>query len=214
MSLFAILGMPCLTLFLLFADRKPAPEGRIATRGETPARAIPALEFIRGFFYAVPCLVVMLLVRRYVPLSYRGFPLYLLFLFTDHLIPVLFLGVLYFLAYTQKAYGSLLPFGGGFYTLVGIVEIFTHYGQFEPYNLFLLPVLRMAGLLFFTIFFLRFQEWYEPFRVLFLILLVAVPFLGGAITYLYMRAFLFWAAMLSALFFLGSLFYTYIERRA
>ena len=209
MSLFAILGIPCLTLVLLFADRKPVPEGRIAIRRETPA-----LEFIKGFFYAVPCLVVMLLVRRYVPLSYRSFPLYLLFLFTDHLIPVLFLGVLCFLAYSQKTYGSLLPFGGGFYTLVGIVEVFTRYGRFEPYHLFLLPVVRMAGLLFFTIFFLRIVEWYGLIRVLFLILLAAVPFLSGAITYLYMSSYLFWAALLSALYFLGSLFYTYIERQA
>lgn len=209
MSLFAILAIPCLTLFLLFAGRKAVPEGRIPTR-----REMPALEFIKGFFYAVPCLVVVLLVRRYGSLSYRSFPLYLLFLFTDHLLPVVFLGVLYFLAYSQKAYGSLLPFGGGFYTLVGIVEIFTNYGQFEPYYLFLLPVIRMAGLLFFTIFFLRFEEWYGLIRVLFLILLVAVPFLSGAITYLYMRAYLLWAVLLTVLFFLGSLGYTFIERKA
>jgi len=209
MSLFAILGVPCLTIFLLFADRKAVPAGRIATR-----RELPALEFIKGFFYAVPCLVVMLLLRRYVPLSYRSFPLYLLFLFTDHLIPVVFLAVLYFLFYSEKAYGSLISFGGGFYTLVGIVEIFTYYGQFEPYHLFLLPVIRMAGLLFFTIFFLRFEEWYGLVRVLFLILLVALPFLSGAISYLYMKAYLLWAVLLTVLFFLGSLWYTYIERKA
>jgi hypothetical protein len=156
----------------------------------------------------------MLLVRRYVPLSYRSFPLYLLFLSTDHLIPVVYLGTLYFLAYSQKGYGSLLPFGGGFYTLVGIVEIFTRYGHYESYHLFLLPVVRMAGFLFFTIFFLRIQEWYGLIRVLFLILLIAVPFLGGAITYLYMRAYLLWASSLAALFFLGSLVYTYVERKA
>jgi hypothetical protein len=208
MSLFAILGMPCLTLFLVYTDRNTVPVGRIFSRPKAPA-----LEFIKGFFYAVPCLVVTLLVRRYVPLSYRSFPLYLLFLFTDHLIPVVFLGVLYFLAYTRKGYGSLLPFGGGFYTLVGIVEIFIRYGQFEPYHLFLLPVVRMAGLLFLTIFFLRLEEWYGLVRVLFLILLVAVPFLSGAITFLYMQAYLLWAVLLTVLYFLGSLVYTHIERK-
>jgi hypothetical protein len=209
MSLFAILGMPCLTVFLLFAGRKTSAGDRVHA-----LREVPALEFIKGFFYAVPCLVVILLLRRYVSVSYRAFPLYLLYLFTDHLIPVVFLGVLYFLAYGQKGYRSLLPFGGGFYTLVGIVEIFTHYGQFEPYHLFLLPVVRMAGVLFLTIFFLRFQEWYGLVRVLFLILLISVPFLSGAITYLYMQSYLLWAAALTVLFFLGSLLYTYIERKA
>lgn len=209
MSLFAILGMPCLTVFLVLADRKTTPTGRISARREAPA-----LEFIKGFFYAVPCLVVMSLVRRYVPLSYRSFSLYLLFLLTDHLIPVVFLGVLYFLAYSQKGYASLLPFGGGFYTLVGIVEIFTHYGRFESYHLLLLPALRMAELLFLTIFFLRFQEWYGVIRVLFLILLVAVPFLSGAITYLYMQSYLLCALLLTVLFLIGSLLYTFIEREA
>jgi len=208
MSLFAILGMPCLTLFLVFADRRTAPAGRIVSRPEAPA-----VEFIKGFFYAVPCLVATLLLRRYVPLSYRSFPLYLLLLLTDHLVPVVFLALLYFIAYARKGHGTLLPFGGGFYTLVGIVEIFTHYGQFEPYHLFLLPLIRMAGLLFLTIFFLRFEEWYGLVRVLFLVLLNAVPFLSGAITYLYMRAHILWAVALTVLYFLGSLVYTYIERR-
>lgn len=209
MSLFAILGIPCLVLLLVFNDQKSTPEGRILSRPDTPV-----LEFIKGFFYAVPCLVVMFLVRRYVPLSYRGFPLYLLFLFTDHLIPVVFLAVLYLIAFSRKTYGSLLPFGGGFYTLVGIVESFTNYGQFELYHLFLLPLVRMAGLLFLTIFFLRFVEWYGLVRVLYLVLLVAVPFLSGAITYLYMHAHLLWTVVLTALFFLGSLAYTYVELRA
>jgi hypothetical protein len=209
MSLFAILGVPCLTVFLLLAERKTAPVGRIPARREAPV-----VEFIKGFFYAVPCLVVMFLVRRYVHLSYRSFSLYLMFLFTDHLIPVLFLGVLYFLAYTQRGYGSLLPFGGGFYTLVGIVEVFTHYGQFEIYHLFLLPVMHMAQLLFLTIFFLRFQEWYGVIRVLFLILLVAVPLLSGAVTYLYMQSYLLWAVLLTVLFLIGSISYTFIERKA
>ena len=209
MSLFAILGVPCLTVFLVLAERKAAPAGRIPSRREAPVA-----EFIKGFSYAVPCLVVMLLVRRYVHLSYRSFSLYLLFLFTDHLIPVVFLGVLYFWAYAQKGYGSLLLFGGGFYTLVGIVEIFTHYGQFEAYHLFLLPVLHMAELLFVTIFFLRFQEWYGVIRVLFLVLLVAVPFLSGAITYLYLQSYLLWAVLLTVLFLIGSMSYTFIERKA
>ena len=209
MSLFAILGMPCLTVFLLFADRKTGAAEIAATR-----REVPVLEFIKGFFYAVPCLVVVLIVGRYVHLSYRSFPLYLLFLSTDHLIPAVFLGVLYFLAFSLKGYGTLLAFGGGFYTLVGIVEIFTQYGQFEPYHLFLLPVVRMAGLIFLTIFFLRFQQWYGLVRVLFLILLVAVPFLGATITYLYMHAYILWAVVLAVLFFLGSLAYTYLERKA
>jgi len=209
MSLFAILGMPCLTVFLLFADRKTGAAEIAATR-----REVPVLEFIKGFFYAVPCLVVVLIVGRYVHLSYRSFPLYLLFLSTDHLIPAVFLGVLYFLAFSQKEYGTLIAFGGGFYTLVGIVEIFTQYGQFEPYHLFLLPVVRMAGLIFLTIFFLRFQQWYGLVRVLFLILLVAVPFLGATITYLYMHAYILWAVVLAVLFFFGSLAYTYLERKA
>jgi len=209
MSLFAILGMPCLTVFLLFADRSALTGGKPSLRREAPV-----LEFIKGFFYAVPCLVVVLLIHRYVPLSYRNFPLYLMFLLTDHLIPVVFLGLLYFLVYTQKGYTSLLAFGGGFYTLVGIVGIFTNYGQFEPYYLFLLPVLRMAGVLFLTIFFLRFQEWYGLVRVLFLVLLVAVPFLGAAITFLYMQSNILWAAVLTVAFFLGSLAYMFFEARA
>jgi hypothetical protein len=209
MSLFAILGMPCFVLFILSAV------GRRRTLKATtisPQRGLPALQFIKGFFYALPCLVVILILRRFVPLSYRHFPLYLYYLFTDHLIPVVFLAVLYFLAYPQKTFRDLLLFGGGFYTLIGIVEVFSQYGQYEPYLLFLLPAVRMAVLLFLTIFFLRYQEWYGVVRVLLLILLVFVPFLSAAITYLYMRAYLFWADFLTVLLFLGSLVYTFLER--
>ncbi|UCF96518.1 MAG: hypothetical protein JSV89_15240 [Spirochaetaceae bacterium] len=202
MSLFAILGIPCLTIVFLFTDG-----GREILR----KREAPALEFIKGFLFAVPCLVAVLLVHRYAPLSYRSLPLYLLFLVTDHLIPVVFLGILYLLVYSQKTYGGLLCFGGGFYTLLSIVEIFVHYGQYEPYHLFLLPGMRMAGLLFLTIFFLRYQEWYGLVRALYLVLLILIPFLSAAITYLYMRSYLIWAVFATALFFLGSMFYTHVE---
>lgn len=208
MSLFAILGMPCFTIFLLIANRKPG-----AVQGIFRRRQLPALEFIKGFFYAIPCVIVILLLRRYVPLSYRSFPLYFLPLLTDHLIPVVFLGVLYFLAYSEKSFTELIPFGGGFFTLLAVIEIFTHYGQYEPYHLFLLPAIRMAGLLFLTVFFLRCQEWHGLVRVLFLILLVSVPFLSAAITFLYMRAYVLWAALVTGILFVGSLVYTYFERK-
>ena len=185
MSLFAILSMPFFTLLILSADRMPAAAGK-----RNSLRESPALEFAKGFFYAVPCLIVTLVLRRYVFLSYRGFRLFSLFLATDHLVPVVFLGVLYFLAYSRKNYRELLAFGGGFYTLLAIVEIFSHFGQYEPYHLFVLPAVRMAGLLFLTVFFIRFQEWYGLVRALFLVLFVAVPFFGGAITFLYLRAYL------------------------
>ncbi|MBA7585572.1 hypothetical protein ES708_27556 [subsurface metagenome] len=96
--------------------------------------------------------------------------------------------------------------------MIGIVEVFSQYGQYDPYLLFLLPAVRMAGLLFLTIFFLRYQEWYGVVRVLFLILLVFVPFLSAAISYLYMRAYLLWAGVLTVLLFLGSLVYSFLER--
>jgi low temperature requirement protein LtrA len=72
----------------------------------------------------------------------------------------------------------------------------------------------MTGLLFLTIFFLRFQEWDGLVRVLLLVLLVAVPFFSAAITYLYMQAYLLWAVLLTVLYFLGSLVYTYTEGKA
>jgi hypothetical protein len=209
MSLFAILGIPCFTLFILSAaDRRTS----LKVTAISAQRRLPALQFIKGFFYAIPCLVVILILRRFVPLSYRHLPLYVYYLFTDHLIPIVFLVVLYFLAYSQKTFRELLLFGGGFYTLIGIVEIFSQYGQYEPYLLFLLPAVRMAVLLFVTIFFLRYQQWYGVVRVLFLILLLFVPFLSAAITYLYMRAYLLWAGCLTVLLFLGSLVYTFLER--
>lgn len=209
MSLFAVLGIPCFTLFVLsVAGRRET----LKATAISAQRGLQALQFIKGFFYALPCLVVILILRRFLPLSYRHFPLYLYYLFTDHLIPVVFLAVLYFLAYSQKTFRELLLFGGGFYTLIGIVEVFSQYGQYDPYLLFLLPAVRMAGLLFLTIFFLRYQEWYGVVRVLFLILLVFVPFLSAAISYLNMRAYLLWAGALAVLLFLGSLVYSFLER--
>jgi len=122
------------------------------------------------------------------------------------------LAVLYFLAFSQKTFRELLMFGGGFYTLIGIVEVFSQYGQYEPYLLFLLPALRMAVLLFVTVFFIRYQEWYGVVRALFLVLLVLVPFLSAAVTYFYMRAYPVWAGCLTVLLFFGSLAYTFLER--
>jgi hypothetical protein len=209
MSLFAILGIPCFTVLLLVADRKPGIAQQIFR-----AREVPALEFVKGFFYAIPSLVVILLLRRYVPLLYRSFPLYLLPLLSDHLIPVVFLIGLYFLVFSSKTFSELLPFGGGFYTLLTIVEIFSHYGEYEPYHLFLLPAIRMAGLLFLTLFFLRCQELYGLLRGLFILLLVLIPFLSAAITFLYMRSYLLWAVVITGMLFVGSLIYTYFERRS
>jgi hypothetical protein len=208
MSLFAVLGLPCLTAFVLAADQKTIPG-----RAVTISAGSGAVQFLKGFFYAVPCLVVMFVLRHHMPLSYRSFPLYLFFLLTDHLIPVVFLGVLYFFAYTRSGYVELLLFGGGLYSLVGLIDVLARFGQYESYHLFLLPVVRMSALLFITIFFLRYHEWYGVVRVLFLILLISLPFLGAAVSYLYMRALVFWAVLSAAMLFLASLLYTFAERK-
>ena len=209
MTLFAVLGIPCFTVFIAAVVVPQAASQRRA--GYLP-RGTLALLFLKGFLFAVPSLIIILLLRRFVPFSYRFFPLYLYYLLVEQLVPLAALAAAYFLAYSQRSFRELLLFGGGFFTLLGLAEVLYHYGQHDPYFLFILPAVRMAILLFLPIFYLRFQEWYGVVRALFLALLVMLPVLGAAISYLYMRFYYVWAVLIAAFLFFGSLVYLALER--
>jgi len=164
--------------------------------------------------YCVPCFVAVLLLRRYISLSYRFFPLFFYYFCIDHLLPLVLLVTAYFTFYSESNFVELLLFSGGFFSVLGIVEVLFGYGHYEPYLLFILPTVRMGILLFLPIFFLRFREWYGVVRALFLTLLIFVPFLTAAISYLHLRFYVLWAGLLAGLFFLGSLLYLFLEREA
>ncbi|MBA7647030.1 hypothetical protein ES703_54799 [subsurface metagenome] len=209
MLLFAILGIPLFTLWVLsIYSRQQNYE-----RSLSPApKLYPGKSFLQGLLYCLPVLILILLLRRIVPLSYRPFKLYLYYLIQDHLLPFLLVLALYLSVFREKKFIELLFFASGFYSLLTFSEIFLNYGRYELYNIVLLPVIRMGILLNFTLLFIRYKDWYGYRKILYLFLIMLIPLAGGLATYFYMRFQTLYAFLGSAVFFAGGIVFLLMDR--
>jgi hypothetical protein len=143
MILFLLFGVPIFCLFaaLLNWDRDLVPAG------------IAMLSaFLWGILCFFPGYIVVLILNRIAGSPLYGFPLYLSLLFREALAPFL-LGVggfmltqkkLVFPATREGIFLSSLCFLSGFFTLFGVTDFLTLYGNWDALDLFLLPMLRVA----------------------------------------------------------------------
>jgi hypothetical protein len=208
MTLFALVGIPCFTLLIgALADAwGPGHRSTSTLRART-------VQFLKGAAFAVPVVVVVLLLRRYVAISYRPVLLYLHSASIDHLLPTAVLAVACFLWFRGEGFHELLFFCGGFFSLTSLATTIASYGQYDPHVLFLLPALRMGTVIFLPLLLLRFNEAYGVVRVLYGAALTALPLGAGAVSYLYARFYSLPAILLSAAFLSGGVLFCHLESR-
>ncbi len=210
MMLFMVFSIPLFTLLVLSIYRWQWMDGGTLF---SALRGALSNSFIKGVFCCVLALIVILLLRRFVPLSFRPFKLFFILTLRDHLLPLFILLGVCFLTLQEKSFFEIIFFASGFYSLLSLTEVFLNYGKYDPYNLFLLPAMRMSMVLYFTLLFIRFREWYGFYKILFLIIIILIPLTAGAITYFYMRFHIKSAVMAASIFYAGSIVFLLLEGR-
>ncbi len=199
MILFTLAAAPLFTLLI-------AALYQLQHRGEASVFKLPA-AFFKGLLLCLPALLIMLLVNRIIPLSYRPFRHYLFYTLQDHLLPYLLL-LIFCVGFARKDSTLQLVFiSGGFYTLLSLSEVIFHGGWWDIYGLFLIPVIRMSSLLYLVLLFVRYREWYGAYQILFAVLILLVPLFGGLLAFLNMRYYPEAAYIGTGLFFCGALIF-------
>lgn len=131
--------------------------------------------FLKGALVFLPAYLVILLMRGIFGFSYEGFLLYFSLLLHDHLVPVL-AGLGGFLLLQRKldisrddetVFLTVFSYLSGFFGMLNLTDAFFASGSWDPHALFLLPSLRLATILFVSLFARKFFRWEGTDGVLF-----------------------------------------------
>jgi hypothetical protein len=217
MSLFALLGVPSFAVLAFCVDRWMKPPARRArpelSSTTRPAIRQPLLYVLWGFLYALPCFFLARLLARIFPESYRPFLLFLKVLAQDHLFQLGFLTLAGFSFLNAVGFQELAFFGAGYLSLIAFAgSLAAASGMQDAYPLFLLPVTRMAVLLLWPMLVARQRESFGREQVVLLALLALLPLLGALVGWLFIRQWMIWACVLTAVLLCGSLAWFFYER--
>lgn len=172
--------------------------------------AMTAVSALKGALGYLIVLIPLLLMRRFIARPYDGAGLYLYASVHDHAVPALLLFGLY-LRFTRDVGGltaderflSLVSFYAGAFALSGFLDLFLRADYHGPYELFMLPALRIAVMLIVPTLYYQFSNETFWVRYLHLGLIVSLPWLLGLVPMLSGMYLGFLAVLLTALLFLG-----------
>ncbi len=206
MHVFLIASVPLAYVYLLVLREQT---------GRTSAMtAVPALK---GALAYLILLVPLLLMRRFVARPYDGAGLYLYASVYDYVLPVLLLFALY-LRFTRDVGGltaderflSLVSFYAGAFALAGVLDLFLRADYHGPYELFMLPALRIGVMLILPSLYYQFSTETFWVRYLYLGLIAALPWVTGFVPLLSAMYLGLFAALLTGLLFFGGLAVAYL----
>ncbi len=167
----------------------------------------PALKGALGYLIV---LIPLLLMRRFIARPYDGAGLYLYVSVYDHVVPALLLFALYLRAMrdvggltADERFLSLVSFYAGAFALAGLLDLFLRADYHGPYELFMLPALRIAVMLILPTLYYRFSHETFWVRYLHLGVIVSFPWVLGLVPMLSAMYLGFIAALLTVLLFLG-----------
>jgi len=214
MSLFALLGVPAYAFLVFGLDRwlnpgarrvDPSPQAGAREAAARAAPRLPLMHLLWGFLYALPCFFLGRLLAGIFPPTYRPFPLFLRIFVQDQLFQVGFLALASFTFLHARSFQTLAFFGAGYLSLIGFAASLGTAGLPDVYALFLLPATRMATLVLWPMLFSRQRERFGLERIVLLVLLALLPFLGALVGWLFARNWTVLAEVLSAALLAASL---------
>ncbi len=139
---------------------------------KTPRKLFLVFQFLRGVLVFFPAWLILLLLRRIAGFAYSGFPLFLSLLARDHLPAVLlavggFVLVMRAVEYpsTQNpstdegVFVTTASYLCGFFAMMSIADFIAGYGRWDAHGLFLLPLSRVALVLFLAAIARRYEPW-------------------------------------------------------
>lgn len=158
MVLFQLAGLPLLAAFVVLL---PWPPDRV------PRRPWLAMVVLRGALYAVPAWLALAIVRGLVGEPLTGFPLFFSLALGDQLLPVALAVAAFLLAQRRLSFhpaeeGTFLVslcFFAGFFAALDITDFLRAWGEWDPYELFLLPLMRVATVTLASLAAPRFYRW-------------------------------------------------------
>ena len=180
MYLFLILAVPISYLYILML------------RGQTgDAASTTGIPFLKGALAFLIVLAVMLIARRIVDRPFSGYGIYVYASVFDFAIPILGSTVLFFLltrdvmGYSgQDRSAMLLAFLAGSLSLESVLDLFLRGDYFGVYELMLLPSLRVSGMVYASLLYRAFDTETFWTRYIYLLLLLLLPGLLGAVQFL------------------------------
>ncbi len=194
MQLFLVASLP-----LFFGLVITLPWGRA---GIPPGLALVS-TFLKGVLCFFPGYLLVLLLRRIFGFAYDGFVLYLSLLLRDHFAPILvgvgaFLVVQRTLAFSGTDEGIFLTtfsFLCGFLAMVNLTDLVREWNVWTSYDLFVLPVLRLAAVLLVSLIAPGFFRWEGRDAALFAAAVTGLSLVLAAASYLLRRDLSLWGVL-------------------
>lgn len=158
MTLFLLTAMPMVFAFLILLPWNVQ---------KAPQRLFLVFQFLRGILLFFPAWLILLVLRRITGFAYSGFPLFLSLLARDHLPLVLlalggFMLVMRAVQYPSSEEGVFLTtvsYLCGYFAMASIADFVAGYGRWDAHALFLLPLSRVALVLFLAAIARRYERW-------------------------------------------------------
>ncbi len=157
----------------------------------TPTR-ITVMPLVKGALSYALVVVVMAIISGLFPLNYHPKAIYIHFLMDQTLLPTVLIVAFFFLFsrglwHETKVdrFIGLVAFFAGYYTVAGVVDLFTHSYYFSSYRLFLVPAMRLTFMILIPSGIVAFNEEPRFMRYVYLIGAVIGPFIGAAIAMLH-----------------------------
>lgn len=113
--------------------------------------------FFRGILTFIPAYILFLLMRKIVGLGFTPFGIFAYYFYHDaFLLPAFgvagyLLLSTYFPHFGGRHLAEALSFLSGYFTFVAAADFVRHFGGFDPYLLFLLPIMRLSTILVFAV---------------------------------------------------------------
>jgi hypothetical protein len=192
MQLFLVASLP-----LLFSLVIMLPWGRSGV----PSRLTLVITLLKGILLFFPGYLVVALLRRIVGFSYDGFLLYLSLFLGDHAVPLLaglgaFLLLQRTLAFSGTDEGIFLTvfsFLCGFMAMIDLTDLVRAWNTWTSYDLFLLPVLRLSGVVLVSLAAPRWFRWEGRDALKFAAVVAGLAGLLAVVSFLDRRSLPWWA---------------------
>lgn len=182
MVLFPLFSLPLATLALISFSGYQADE-----------RKKLIFRMVKGIVLALPALLLMIVIRNLWTVSYRPGPHFFYLLITENCFPFVIpiTGILIWDGPDNLQKTSLLEYLitlTGFHFVLTCYELIIRFGQYDPFTIFLHPVLRLIFIIYMAFLAVKWAFSYGIFRIGLSLALLALPFAITIITYLYFRS--------------------------
>jgi len=199
-QLFLIFAVPISYLYFLTVTGQSSASPLLLSRA-----------IAKGALFSVLVLTAAALLRRFVSVSQSGFAYYFVTSLEDMWLPTIILVGLY--AWSTREFRDQPPserqttlrsFLVGGFTVLSFFDLFLPAGYYSPYDLFLLPAMRVSLMLAAPAFFYLYSDTMSWHRYLILLGLFLLPFVYGVVFLLQSANFDAWATLVAATLLVGS----------